>query len=162
MMYSRRKNCSRWSRVMIQDTEAAPDPGCDHLTVRGAAVPAQTTTVTLTVTGLLIKATVAQVFTNPTDEVIDAEYVFPLPDRAAVNAMTLQVGEHRLVSVVQEKEEARRTYQQARDSGHRAALLSSQRPTATPRPRSRTQRRSALRSDSRTIPGSPQRKSWCT
>ncbi len=118
--------------MMVQDADAGNEPGGGQLTVkmsgREFAVPAQETAVTLDVAGPLIKAVVRQEFINPTAEVIEAVYVFPLPDQASVYAMELLVGERRIVSVVQEKSQARRTYEAAKQSGRRAALVESQRP----------------------------------
>ncbi len=118
--------------MMVHDVDALTDSGFGELTVADSgqvyAVPAQNTAITLDVSGPLIKAVVRQEFVNPTDRVIEATYVFPLPEEAVVFAMELLVGERRIFSVVQEKSQARRTYQQARERGQRAALVESQRP----------------------------------
>ncbi|MBU0743065.1 VWA domain-containing protein, partial [bacterium] len=106
--------------------------GCGELLWRRAdglvPLPAVRTDVALEVNGPLIAGTVSQLFTNPTDQVIEAIYVFPLPENAAVHAMEIIVGERRIVSVVQEREQARRTYVTARASGRRAALVEGERP----------------------------------
>ncbi len=118
--------------MMINDAEAVQVTGFGELSISSSghscAVPALSTAIDLEVSGPLIKAVVRQEFVNPSDQVIEATYVFPLPEGATVFAMELLVGERRIVSVVQEKSQARRTYQKARDSGRRAALVESQRP----------------------------------
>ncbi len=106
--------------------------GCGELLWRRdggyVPLPAVSTDVVLEVNGPLIAGTVSQLFTNPTEQVIEAVYVFPLPETAAVHAMEIIVGERRIVSVVQEKAQARRTYETARASGRRAALVEQARP----------------------------------
>ena len=84
--------------------------------------------VKLDVTGILVHGTVAQTFRNPTSEVIDCVYVFPLPERAAVHRMEMRIGGRRIVSVIEEKEEAKRVYEQARQEGRKAALVEQERP----------------------------------
>ena len=84
--------------------------------------------VRLEVTGILVHGTVAQTFRNPTGEVIDCVYVFPLPERAALHRMEIRVGGRRIVSVIEEKAEAKRVYEKARQEGRKAALVEQERP----------------------------------
>jgi Ca-activated chloride channel family protein len=91
-------------------------------------LPMSGTEVELEVTGIIIHGRLTQHFHNPTSEVIEAIYVFPLPDRAAVHFMEIMIGERRIVSEIQEKEEARRTYERAKESGRKAALVDQRRP----------------------------------
>jgi Ca-activated chloride channel family protein len=84
--------------------------------------------VEIVVTGIMARGTVTQVFRNPTAEVIEAVYLFPLPDRAAVNHMEMHIGERHIVSLVEERKEARRTYEQARQEGRKAGLVEQSRP----------------------------------
>jgi len=91
-------------------------------------LPVLTSTIDLEVTGPLIAGTVRQGFRNQTAEVIEAVYVFPLPERAAVDHMEMQVGRRRIVSVVQERQRARQTYARAKRSGQKAALVEGERP----------------------------------
>lgn len=79
------------------------------------------------VTGVMAHGIATQSFTNPTAEVLEVEYVFPLPDGAAVSHMEMQIGPRRIVSVVQERAEARKTYETARREGKKAALVESRR-----------------------------------
>ena len=92
------------------------------------ALPIDGIDVDLQVTGLMVRGTVTQRFHNPTDRVIDALYVFPLPDRAAVRAMEMRIGERRIRSVVREREDARREFESARAEGRKAALVEQLRP----------------------------------
>ena len=71
---------------------------------------------------------VTQEFLNPTAGWLEGVYVFPLPEGAAVDAMRLQVGERVIEGQIREREEARRTYQQAQQTGKKASLLEQERP----------------------------------
>ena len=84
--------------------------------------------VELTVTGVLLRGTVTQVFHNPTPETIEAIYVFPLPEGASVHRMEMRIGDRRIHSVMQERQQATRTYEHAKATGRKAALLNQHRP----------------------------------
>src|SRR3989442_7550153 len=84
--------------------------------------------VRLEVTGILVHGVVTQTFRNPTTEVIECVYVFPLPEQAAVHRMEMRIGERRIVSIIREKEEAKQVYEQARQEGRKAGLLEHERP----------------------------------
>ena len=80
------------------------------------------------IAGIMASVTVSQVYVNNSDEVIEATYVFPASTNAAIYSMRFQLGDREIIAVVQEKEAARSTYQQARDDGKTAALLEQHRP----------------------------------
>jgi Ca-activated chloride channel family protein len=84
--------------------------------------------VELEITGTLVHGQVTQRFSNLTGDTIDALYVFPLPENAAVDAMEMRIGDRRIVAVVKEREEAKATYEAARREGKRASLVEQQRP----------------------------------
>jgi Ca-activated chloride channel family protein len=114
---------------------APPDPdsiGSGELLWNGphgwAPLPIVDMQISIRVTGVMARGIVAQTFSNPTAEVIEAVYLFPLPDRAAVDAMEIRIGERRVVAVVQERAQARKTYERARAEGRKAGLLDQKRP----------------------------------
>ncbi len=84
--------------------------------------------VDLSVSGLWLEGKVIQHFENQTQDWQEAVYVFPLPERAAVHAMRIRVGERVIEGEIQEKSQARRTYQKAKSEGKRTALLEQKRP----------------------------------
>jgi Ca-activated chloride channel family protein len=86
------------------------------------------TDVAIDVRGLVASATVAQTYVNDTQTPMEAVYVFPLPHDAAVYEMEMRVGDRLIRSVVQERQQARRTYETARGEGKRAALVEQERP----------------------------------
>ena len=79
------------------------------------------------VTGLVARVNVTQAFRNNGRGWSEAIYRYPLPDGSAVDRLTIQAGNRILEGEIQEKQEARRQYQQARSSGKLATLLEQQR-----------------------------------
>lgn len=79
------------------------------------------------VSAVLARVRVRQVFRNPYSERLEANYVFPLPENAAVDRYSFQVGDRVIRGVVRKRAEARQIYQQARDNGQTAALLEQER-----------------------------------
>lgn len=94
----------------------------------GQAFPLLHTAIDAEVTGVIARVSVEQSFTNPHPRPVDAEYLFPLPANAAVDAMDLYVGARVIHAVIQPRGEARQTYQRARTQGRTAALLEQERP----------------------------------
>ncbi len=80
------------------------------------------------VDGPIATVTVEQVFDNPYDRPIEAVYVFPMPDGAAVHAYRIQVGERTIEGEIREAEAARRAYEAAKSAGRAAALVEEQKP----------------------------------
>jgi Ca-activated chloride channel family protein len=90
--------------------------------------PTVETEVAIQVTGLIARTRVTQEFHNAGDEFVEGVYVFPLPERAAVDRLRMLIGERVIEGRIQEKEEARRTYETAKREGRKAALVEQQRP----------------------------------
>lgn len=102
------------------------DSGCQDSAPRTFSL--RHTEVDAEVSGFLASVTVTQVFENPYTEPLEALYVFPLPERAAVDGMELVIGERVIRGVIQTREQARATYEQAKSEGRTAALLDQERP----------------------------------
>jgi Ca-activated chloride channel homolog len=96
-------------------------------TIQGAC-PLKHTEVRAGVSGFLARVTVTQIFSNSATENIEAVYAFPLPQDGAVDDMTIQVGDRTVRGVIKRREEARAIYDQAKRTGHVAALLDQERP----------------------------------
>lgn len=114
-------------------SETSPLPGGELriLDAEGAAAgicPLKHTAVEADIIGYIGRVTVRQVFHNPTDRKIEAVYVFPLPQDAAVDDMTMTVGERRIIGQIKERGEAREVYEAAKAAGHVASLLDQERP----------------------------------
>jgi Ca-activated chloride channel family protein len=91
-------------------------------------VPLRHTDVRIAVAGFLADVKVEQTFINPFDRKIDAVYQFPLPTRAAVSEMEIDVGTRTIRGHIDRRAEARRKYEEARGEGLVAALLTQERP----------------------------------
>ncbi|HEV2762023.1 MAG TPA: VIT and VWA domain-containing protein, partial [Pyrinomonadaceae bacterium] len=90
--------------------------------------PLRRTEVRAEVSGFLSRVTVTQDFHNPFEDKIEAVYTFPLPQGAAVDDMTMLVGGRTVKGKIMRREEAKATYEQAKQRGHVASLLAQQRP----------------------------------
>src|SRR5437763_15562368 len=97
------------------------------LTARGA-LPLAELDVHARIDGLIAATAVKQTFVNNHDEPLEATYVFPLPDRAAVTRFRFEVAGRVIEGELQERGQARQTYQRAIREGHRAALAEEDRP----------------------------------
>src|SRR5499426_3579785 len=93
-----------------------------------AECPLKHTDVKAEVSGQLARVTVTQEFHNPFEEKIEAVYVFPLPQSAAVDDMTMIVGGRAVKGKIKRREEAQAIYEAARDAGQTAGLLDQERP----------------------------------
>src|SRR5215468_4478324 len=84
--------------------------------------------VDLTVSGPTIRARVTQIFRNPTQSWMEATYVYPLPAGGAVDTLKMVVGDHVIVGDIKERQQARVIYEDAKQSGQKAALTEQERP----------------------------------
>jgi len=100
----------------------------DELPYRPVPVPLQHTDVQARIDGYIGTVTVTQQFVNPFAEKIEAVYVFPLPENAAVNDFLMTIGDRTIRGIIREREEAAQIYSEARRQGHTASLLTQERP----------------------------------
>jgi Ca-activated chloride channel family protein len=91
-------------------------------------MPLKRTVVKAEVSGFIARVTVQQVFANPAERRIEAVYAFPLPANAAVHESAIRIGDRLVVAQIQERAQARKTYENAKSKGKRAALLEQERP----------------------------------
>jgi len=109
-------------------TPANDEAGFGTLTTARGGLPLHALDVHTRIDGLLAEITVGQTFVNPTDEPLEAVYIFPLPDRAAVTRFQMQVGSRVVEGVLKERGQARQEYTQAIEQGQRAAITEEDRP----------------------------------
>lgn len=95
---------------------------------RYVEAPRLGTDVDLTVSGPTARAHVTQVFQNPTDQWVEAVYVYPLPEDGAVDTLKMVVGDRVITGDIAAREEARRTYEAAKQAGQTAGLVEQERP----------------------------------
>jgi len=90
--------------------------------------PLKHTDVRAGISGFLARVTVTQIFSNTAAENVEAVYTFPLPQDAAVDDMTIQIGDRTVRGLIKRREEARAIYEHAKNTAHVAALLDQERP----------------------------------
>ena len=95
---------------------------------RKALCPLKHTDVKAQISGFLSRVAVTQEFENPFKEKIEAVYTFPLPQNAAVDDMTMIVGERTVRGKILRREEAQAVYEAAKSNGQTAGLLDQERP----------------------------------
>jgi Ca-activated chloride channel family protein len=90
--------------------------------------PLKHTDVQASIAGFIARVKVTQTFVNPSDEPIEAVYVFPLSHNGAVDDMTMIIGGRRIVGVIKRRADARAMYEAALRQGYTAGLLEQERP----------------------------------
>ncbi|HMJ64945.1 MAG TPA: VIT domain-containing protein, partial [Candidatus Binatia bacterium] len=91
-------------------------------------LPLKHTDVDAMIEGYIATVTVLQQYQNPFDHKIEAVYVFPLPENAAVNEFVMVIGERRIRGIIRERAEAEKIYSEAKAQGYVASLLTEERP----------------------------------
>ncbi|HBB30654.1 MAG TPA: trypsin [Cyanobacteria bacterium UBA8803] len=89
--------------------------------------PLKHTEVQAKITGNMSRVEVTQTFENAFTTPLEAVYVFPLPDEAAVDDMEIKIGDRIIKGNIKKREEAVALYQQAKQQGRTAGLLEQER-----------------------------------
>jgi len=120
------------------ETQAVPTdedaPGCGAMLAKlpkedkEIPLPLKHTDVKGQISGYIATVDVTQQFHNPYDQKIEAVYVFPLPQNAAINEFIMTIGERRIRGIIRERKEAEEIYREARRQGYVASLLTQERP----------------------------------
>jgi Ca-activated chloride channel family protein len=116
--------------LRAQDARAAEFPavGAGTLLFEAAdghyavAAPLRTD-VRISVAGVVARVRVAQRFSNLSSSFVEAVYVMPLPDGAAVDRLLMQIGERVIEGEIHERAQAERIYGAARAAGARTSLV---------------------------------------
>lgn len=80
------------------------------------------------ITGLHFRNQLSQTFVNAFNVPLEATYIFPLPDRAAVVSFKMKVADRVIDGILKEREQARADYDLAISRGQRAAIAEEERP----------------------------------
>src|SRR3954453_19949914 len=109
---------------------AAPVDGAGLGCLRTARgnLPLDRLDVRAAVTGLVSRVELTQDFLNVHDEPLEATYVFPLPDRAAVTGLRMVAADRVVEAELQERGAAREEYDRAIAAGQRASIAEQERP----------------------------------
>ncbi len=122
-----------WPMVLMTDEEVAgfgklDEAGFGCLRTERGCLPLAALDVDARVAGIVASIDVAQTFVNTMGVPIEATYIFPLPDRAAVHRFRMEVAGRVIEGVVDERGAAREQYDDAIAKGHRAAITEEERP----------------------------------
>ena len=85
------------------------------------------TEVHTVISGPVARVEVTQTWKNHNLFPVDGLYIFPLPENAAVNGMSLRIGDRFIQGRMHRREEARAIYEEARRQGRAAGLLDQER-----------------------------------
>jgi len=123
---------SSYAQTQTANQERGPNAGSLQATDASGKpageCPLKHTTVKAEVSGFLSRVTVTQDFENPFTDKIEAVYSFPLPQSAAVDDLTMLIGDRTIKGKIMRREEAQTAYAAAKQLGKVAALLDQQRP----------------------------------
>jgi len=108
--------------------EAGGEAGVGAVATERGNLPLQAIDVDATLTGLVARVALTQTFGNRFDRPLEASYIFPLPDRAAVTEFRMEVGERVVEGVLRERGQARADYDTAVRRGRRASIAEEERP----------------------------------
>lgn len=122
--------------VLIWPFAVQADPGSGNpagrVVARAASgtfdLPLLDSALKVSIQGDMATVELRQTFQNPSRVPVEAEYLFPLNQRAAVFGMVMQIGDETVQAVIREKEQAEAEFEQAAEDGKAAALLTQHRP----------------------------------
>lgn len=97
------------------------DPSVDRFPLKG-------TEVTTNIDGIIAETRVVQTYANEGEKPISASYVFPASENVTIHGMQMIIGDNIVTARIQEKEEAKETFETAKSEGKSASLLEQQRP----------------------------------
>lgn len=112
---------------MPQTLKSQPSGLYSSINQEQIAFPLKHTHVQAKVTGNLSRVEVTQRFENPFTTTLEAIYIFPLPDEAAVDEMVIRIGDRTIQGSIKQRQEAQQIYEQAKQQGHTAGLLEQER-----------------------------------
>ncbi len=91
------------------------------------AFPLKHTDVKANVSGNISRVEITHTFENPFTTALEATYVFPLPDEAAVDTMVIRLGDRTIEGRIEKREKAQAIYERAKEMGQTAGLLEQER-----------------------------------
>jgi Ca-activated chloride channel family protein len=119
--------------ILMSDEEVAgygrdPDASFGALRTERGLLPLIAMEVDARVAGVVATIELTQQFINTTSSAIEATYIFPLPDRAAVHRFRMEVAGRVIDGLIDERGAARLQYDHAIATGRRAAIAEEERP----------------------------------
>ncbi|CAM2766916.1 hypothetical protein BST27_00115 [Mycobacterium intermedium] len=104
------------------------DAELGELRTERGSLPLDRVDIRVEITGLTSQIELTQDFVNTFDDPLEASYVFPLPDRAAVTSMRMSVDGRTVEAELREREAAREAYDDAVAAGRRVSITEEERP----------------------------------
>ncbi|XP_063954630.1 protein mono-ADP-ribosyltransferase PARP4-like isoform X5 [Lytechinus pictus] len=118
--------------VEMKDVLAVPNPNDKVVSglqsTSSKPIPLKNVCVRAKMMDLAAQVVIFQEYDNVNRESIEAKYVFPLEDSAAVCGFEAFIGDKHIVGTVKEKEQAHREYKEAISKGHGAYLMDEEAP----------------------------------
>ncbi|NUQ36188.1 MAG: VWA domain-containing protein, partial [Planctomycetaceae bacterium] len=108
-----------WAKPVLREGEIAQQP---------AIFPLRHTDVKASIAGYVASTVVTQTYENPFETPIEAVYIFPLPETAAVNYFRMTVGTRTIIGIIRRRAEAKEIYERAKAAGYTTSLLEQERP----------------------------------
>src|SRR5262249_55001900 len=105
-----------------------PDDGLGALATDRGNLPLERLDVQAAVCGLVARTELTQGFHTPHAVPLEATYIFPLPDRAAVTGMRMDADGRTVDAELRERGAARAAYDRALATGRRASIAEQERP----------------------------------
>ena len=107
---------------------AEPEAGLGAVVTSKGNLPLDAVDIRAAIAGPSASVELTQGFRNPFDVPVEATYIFPLPDRAAVTAMRMECAGHVVEATLKERSQARADYDKAIAEGRRASIAEEDRP----------------------------------
>src|SRR3954451_437024 len=107
---------------------SAADSGLGALRTERGNLPLDRLAVQAPINGLVSRVQVTAEFVNLHDSTLEATYVFPVPDRAAVTGMRMTAAGRVVEAQLQERAAGREAYDRAVQAGQRASIAEQERP----------------------------------
>ncbi|GIF07963.1 VIT domain-containing protein [Actinoplanes siamensis] len=112
----------------LERVRELPESGLGTMRTDRGNLPLDRLDVRAAISGLVARTEVSAEFVNTHDTALEATYVFPLPDRAAVTGMTMTADDRTVTAELRERGAAREQYDQAIATGRRASIAEEERP----------------------------------
>ena len=111
------------TRTVASAAAIAAPPAAILTSLDGATVPLQGVAATGRLQGLVFELTVEQRYRNDSARNLEAVFTFPLPLRAVLLGLDLELGDRKLTAHAVARAEASEEYERAMDEGNTAVLL---------------------------------------
>lgn len=121
---------SSWEMIVIKWWEIIEDKENfikNEPSKENISLPLKNTSVQSEISGFVWRTTVTQIFQNPYNTPIEAIYLFPLPNDASIDSMTMEIWERKIIWKIEKKTKAEELYQDAKNNWQTASVLHQQR-----------------------------------